>query len=380
MSKLLKRFDLQPYLRREPVTLALLTGLAIVLFAAVAGLSRLYHSQQDALADRWSSRGAEDLTAQRYSAAVTDFRTSLLYSRDNYDYQLNLALALVGEKRVDEAEAYLVNLWDRQPEDGLVNLELARIAAARGQTNRAIRYYHNAIYSVWPGDQDTERRDTRLELVRLLLKIDSKAQADSELIALAANLSDEPHQHDQAGQLFYEAQDYQRALEQFRLALLHNRHDAAGLVGAGNAAFKLGQYALAERFLQEAVSAGDKADISELKTAQLVIDLDPFRRQISTAERDRIVVRDFTAAGVRLQACAAPGAFTVPASTLQNLTQDWTKLKPQIVDRQLRSNPDLVNTAMQLVFNIERETGGMCGASADTDNALLLISNLHEGL
>ena len=380
MSKEHKRFDLQPYLRREPVTLALLTGLAIVLFAAVAGLSRLYHAQQDALADRWSARGVNDLKAGLYGAAVTDFRTSLLYSRDNYDYQLNLALALVGEARFDEAESYLLNLWDRQPENGLVNLELARVAVARKQFSRAIRYYNNAIYSVWPGDQDTERRTTRLELIELLLKTGAKAQADSELIALAANLSGQPGEHDQAGQLFFEAQDYQRALEQFRLTLESNRHDPAALAGAGNTALKLGQYQLAERYLEEAVSAGDKADAAQLKTAQLVVNLDPLRQQISTAERDRIVVQDFTAAGARLQACGAPGTSQAPPAAIQSLTQDWNKLKPQIVEWRLRRDPDLVNTAMQLVFSIERETGGVCGAPGDAGKALLLISNLHQGL
>ncbi|MGH9598847.1 MAG: tetratricopeptide repeat protein [Terracidiphilus sp.] len=379
MSKEHKRFNLQLYLRREPVTLALLTGLAIVLFAAVTGISHLYQAQQESLADRWSARGAGDLQAQRYGAAVTDFRTSLLYSRDNFNYQLNLALALVGEKRLDEANTYLLNLWDSQPENGMVNLELGRIAAARGQTDSAIRYYHNAIYSVWPGDQDSERYNTRLELIELELKINAKPLAESELIAMAANLGDDPAEHAEAGELFFDAQDYQRALEQFRLVLKSNRHDAAAITGAGEAAFKLNQYAMAERYLQEAVTAGDKADELHLKTAQLVIEMDPFRPQISTADRDRIVVEDFTAADARLQSCGAPGTLSAVPTTLQSLTQDWTKLKPQIVAWRLRRDPDLVNTAMQLVFNIERETGGMCGSPTDADNALLLVSNLHGG-
>src|SRR5690242_14540093 len=121
-----KRFDLQPYLRREPVTLAVLTGLAIVLFAAVTGLSGLYHRQQESLANRWYSRGVGELAAKRYAGAVVDYRTALLYSRDNFTYQLDLAEALVGEHRANEAYAYLVNLRDRRPENGQVNLELAR--------------------------------------------------------------------------------------------------------------------------------------------------------------------------------------------------------------------------------------------------------------
>jgi len=382
MTKEPRWLELQPYLRREPVTLALLTGLAIVLFAAVSGLSRLYDGQQRALAERWSARGAADLAAKRFAAAVTDFRTSLLYSRDNFDYQLNLAESLLGEKRIDEAQAYLRNLWDLQPENGLVNLELARIAAGKGQIQEALRYYNDAIYAVWPGDQETERRNTRLELIHLLLRINAQQQAQSELIALAANLGDNAAEEAQAGALFMQAQDYTQALNEFRLSLRNDRHNVAAMTGAGEAAFKLGQYETAERYLAEAVRAapGDKATAARLKTAALVLQLDPFGQRLASAERDRRVVADFTTAGARLSFCMAPGNPYAAAAPQQGLLQQWTKLKPQITVDSLRRDPDLVNTAMDLVFAIERQTGSTCGVPSDADTALLLVANLHEGL
>lgn len=379
MNTELKRFDPQPYLSREPVTLALLTGLAILLFAAVTGLSSLYHRQQESLAKRWSSRGAEELQAKSYAAAVVDYRTALLYSRDDYTYQLGLAESLVGEQRVNEAYAYLINLWDRRPENGRVNLELARIQASRGLTDSALRYYHGAIYAIWPSDQELQSRNARLELIHLLLSIDDKAQADSELIALAANVGSHPGDHTQAGQLFLQAQDNQRALEQFRMALSGNRHDVAAMAGAGNAAFALGEYLAAERYLQRAVGAGDKTCAPQLKLAELVLHMDPFRAHLKAAERRRIIADAFMSAGTRLKACGEPGAFSVPADELAALTQSWTKLKPRINNRDLSRDPDLGNNAMSLVFDVERETSGMCGGMTDTDNALLLIANLHEG-
>jgi hypothetical protein len=57
----------------------------------------------------------------------------------------------------------------------------------------------------------------------------------------------------------------------------------------------------------------------------------------------------------------------------------WTKTKPQITERGLRKNPDLVETAMDLVFAIERKSNALCGPLTGTDMALLLISKLHEG-
>jgi predicted Zn-dependent protease len=105
---------------------------------------------------------------QLFERAGNEFRSALLYSCDDYAYRPNLAETLIGMKRTGEARSYLVNLWEREPENGLVNLELARIAAQTGQVEQALRYYHNAIYATWPGNQEVERRDTRLELIEFL--------------------------------------------------------------------------------------------------------------------------------------------------------------------------------------------------------------------
>jgi hypothetical protein len=54
-------------------------------------------------------------------------------------------------------------------------------------------------------------------------------------------------------------------------------------------------------------------------------------------------------------------------------------MKPRITESGLRRDPDLVNTAMELVFGIERQTSSACGAASEKDAALLLIAKLHEG-
>lgn len=226
-----KELGLRFYLSREPMIMALLSAIAIVLFLGVGGLSRVYHAQRDSLGNRWFARGVEDLKQQRYEQAAGEFRAALRYSRDNYAYQLNLAQALIGLKRTGEAYAYLINLWERKPENGLVNLELARIAAPKGETEQALRYYHNAIYAAWPGNQELERRNVRLELIEYLLGIKAQAQAQSELIALAANLDEDPSLHQRVGDLFLQAQDNERALAEYRLTLKSDHRNAAALAG-----------------------------------------------------------------------------------------------------------------------------------------------------
>ncbi len=97
--------ELRAYLRQQPVMLALLAGLAVICFLAVTGLSRAYQAQRESLGSRWFSRGLTDLKAERFDSAVTEFRSALLYSPDDYAYQLNLAEALIGLKRTAEASA-----------------------------------------------------------------------------------------------------------------------------------------------------------------------------------------------------------------------------------------------------------------------------------
>lgn len=376
-----KRIDLRLYIRQPAVMLALLAGLGVIFILAVAGLSRAYHAQRESLGNRWFSRGVADLHAGRFDRAVTEFRAALLYSRDNYDYQLNLAEALIGEKRTAEAYSYLVNLWERQPENGVVNLELARIATQRGQTDQALRYYHNAIYATWPSDQEVQRRDTRLELIEYLLSINAKAQAQSELIALEENLEGDPAQEKRVGDLFLRAQDYEHALAAYRLCLKSDRHNEGALAGAGRAAFQLGRYPLAEHYLQAAVAVNpaDTESAERLKITELVLRMDPFSRQISAAERDRIVADAFATAGQRLSSCVTPKASAESNASQPSLADSWAKMKPQISGQGLRRNPDLLNKAMELVFEIERQTSATCGTPSEKDEALLLIAKLHEG-
>jgi tetratricopeptide (TPR) repeat protein len=361
------------------VTLALLTGLAVLMFLAVTGLSHLYQAQQQSLAERWSSRGLSDLDAQRFSTAVSEFRAALRYSRDSYSYQLGLAQALLGLNRSDEADAYLINLWDRQPENGLVNLELARIAAHKGQPSSALRYYHDAIYAIWPGDQEAASHNARLELINYLLKINSLQQAQAELIVLAANIGEDSPEQKHLGELFLRAQESQRALVAFQSDLRRHPHDEATLAGAGTAAYQLGLYPDAQGYLHAAlqITPGDTKSAEWLRKTNLVLNVDPYTKRIPAAERSQRVINAFSVAGERLKTCSARGAAATSAT--QDLARQWTKMKPQITDRNLRLNPDLLTSAMDLAVGIERNTNGACGPLSEQDDALLLMANLHEG-
>lgn len=390
------------YMTREPLILAALVAVAVVFFAAVTGLSHVYQTQQGSLGDRWFMRGVSDLKAGRYRQAVSGFRTALLYGRDNDIYQLDLAEALMGTGRRSEAEAYLVNLWEREPENGQVNLDLARVAAQAGETERALRYYHNAIYATWNAnqsgkridDQEAKRREARLELVRFLLKINDRTQAQAELIAMSANLGDNAAEHLQVGKLFLQAGDYEHALAEFGMSLRKEQGDPAALAGAGQAEFEMRRYGQAARYLQAAATANpeDAQAAEELKESELVVRMNPFQPRLPLGLHVRMVMEAFAVAGERLNTCAVAGGSatagssggtgsTAGASTAgagQSLAEQWTKMKPQITARQLHRDPELEERAMDLVFEIEHRSAAQCGNGSDKDMALLRIANLHQ--
>jgi tetratricopeptide (TPR) repeat protein len=281
----------------------------------------------------------------------------------------------------------------------MVNLDLARIAVQKGNREQALRYYHNAIYATWTDDQPAEqpffqpvnqtgkqeaaRREVRLELVKYLLGMGDRTQAQSELIALAANLEDDAPQHRRAGELFFEAQDYEHALAEYGLSLKLEPHDPAALAGAGRAAFELGRYIPAERYLEAAVEANpsDAQLTGQIKETELVVQMDPFQRQLPLAQRNGIVMEAFAAAGERLKVCPATGNWSGAESPIVpglDLAEAWAKMKPQITERGLRGNPELMESAMELVFEIERRSNAECGAPSGTDLALLRIAKLHQ--
>jgi len=369
------------YAAREPLVVLLLSATAAGLFFLVGGLSRLYQNQLESRGRTWFDRGVRDLEAGRVENAVRDFQVALTYSRDNYGYQLSLAQALVALNRTEEARTYLISLWQREPENGSVNLELARIYAANSDITGALRYYHNAIYAVWGGDAEKHQRSVRLELIRFLLDHKALNQAESELIAVGRELPDDPSLHLEIADDFMRIPDYDRALEQDQEVLEIERQNRSALSSAGRAAFELAQFPLAERYLAAAQSLNpnDAETAALLKLVKAVPDIDAYEIS-SRAQRDRALLAAFNTAGERLRACgdrSAKNGETNPS--LEQLYSRWMDRKARLTEPALREHPEEVDTTMDLVFTIERQTSNLCGAPTGTDLLLLLIGRHHQG-
>lgn len=370
-----------PPARRTPLVLAALTLTAILGFALVSRLVTRYRANERQLAWHVFERGQASYKSGDPARALDDFRAALTYEPDNFQYQLNLARALRDSGKLDEAETYLSSLWQRNPEDGVINLALARLAVRRRSVPNALRYYHNAVYGYWTVDPDANSRNARLELVHFLIGQKANPLAESELISLVQTLPPDPALHLQAASLYNEIQDYDQALGTYESVLKLDPRNAAALAGAGNAAYQLGRYQTAQQYLTRAVEADLKDEDSRrmLENASLVLDVDPFRHRISDAERNRRLTAAFNRAGERLHTCAASAGIdlnapTSPPAPLQALQASWNSLHPQLRSLRSAGETDLPGTIMDLVSQIETQTAQVCGHPTGLDLALMLAT------
>ncbi len=377
--------------RSAVVVLLGLTVAAVAAFAAVSHLVNRFNANQQSRGRRLYAQGINDMNAGNPGRAVEEFRAALTCDSGNPQYQLNLGRALRDTGRLDEAESYLITLWQRTPEDGTINLALARVAARRDSLDDAIRYYHNAIYGVWASNADVNRRTSQVELIEFLLRRNARPQARAELVTLAASLPPDPELHLETAQLLAKAQDYPSALGEYEKAVMLDRGNAIALAGAGASAYNAGRYRSAERYLQSAVKAEPQDSESRrlLESASLVLSADPFVRHISDAERNRRISAAFARSGERLTTCAQEKGVTLdgPATAdeasppaLFALQSRWLAMKRDLPHLRSPGETDLPDAIMDLVFQIEHQTAKDCGEPQGVDQALLLISRDREAV
>ena len=372
--------------RRPPVILSSLLIVAVLAFLGVNRLVNRFHEQEKALARHLYERGLQEQSGGKPEAALGDFRAALSYSHDNPQYQLSLARALRDTGRTAEAETYLIGLWERSPQEGPINLALGRLFAREQLFDKALQYYHNAIYGLWPNGAEAKRRDTQFELIDFLIQHKAYPQAQAELITMASSLPNDPALRLRVADLFAWAQDYEHALEQYQQVLRTDHGNQAALFGAGQAAFQLGHHRVAQEYLESAVRADPQnAQARQLLEADTqVLQSDPFARHISDTERLQRLRSAFRVAGERLDSCARSRGIdlspTSPAAGLPSLKSQWLEAKPKLEKLRRPGDGGMLDTVMDLVYEIERQTLATCGNPEGLDHALLLLSQDRAGV
>jgi tetratricopeptide (TPR) repeat protein len=349
--------------QRRQLVLTLTLAAVVSLFAVTTLVASRYHGME------------RTLGAGHPGEAVEAFRTALVYSGDNFLYQMSVAQALSDTGRLQEARVYLLNLWQGEPGNGSVNLALARVSVRLGSAADAERYYHNAVYGSWESDAVRARENARLELANYLLSRGAKQAAEADLIALAAGLSSQSDLHTRVGQLFLRIDSYQRAAGEFDLALRINPKDADALAGAGQASFDEGDYAAARRYLTRAVSLrpDDEESHELLQVSTLVLENDPYARGISNAERVRRTLRIFDHAATRFRSCVLTPEGPPPSDEMQQLDARLDKQQATVSSARLRRDPDLMEATIDLAFDLEQAADRRCGQGDAFDQAVALI-------
>jgi tetratricopeptide (TPR) repeat protein len=380
-------------------TLALLSVFAVTCVLAVLTwlIFRSYSQHQSDAAARWKRRGEDALAHNNAKAAVYDLRTALGYGQDDPATEVELAGALAKAGRLQEATAYFNTLWEKEPGNGNINLQLARLAGRQRQTDLALHDYHAAIYGVWEGDGAIRRRQVRLELVRYLIQQKRFSDARDELLIAAGNDTTTPGLLEVAG-LLAEAHAPSDALQIYREVAGRRPVVVQALEGAGQMAFTLARYRTARTYLDRALNASSASrplmnrTLAEknLKIANAVMAIYP-SQALPQRERLRRVVRAFNVARKRYTACAngTAGQNNTPkhgSTQIQNnedmaaLGTHWQNARPRLTVAALVDSAQLEQATMQLVFDTEQVTEQVCGEPTNDDAALLRIAASPESV
>jgi tetratricopeptide (TPR) repeat protein len=362
-------------IHRETIQLTALIIVAVAGFFITKAVAANNRDLSVRNAAEWYRRGQQSVTTGRLDDAIDAFRRATVRNRTNRTYELALAQTLMLKGDDDSARSILLTLRESAPEDAELNLDLARLAAARQDVTEALRYYHDALYAPWPADQAETRRAMRLELIRFLLTQHQSSRAQSELLAAGADLPDDAPHHMEVAELFTQAGDDRNALMHFERALRVAPDNRDASAGAGTAAFHLGLYSLAQRYLHEVPSEIEDAhDLREI--VDLVVSRDPTAVRIGSRERRQRLEADLSYAEHRLADCVAQqGSASSPADepTLVNELQTF--------ERRLRRAPtldqDTIEAGIDLIDRVEHHALERCGSPTPLDQALLLITREH---
>jgi len=409
-------------------TLSLVTLFAITALLAVLTnyLYQSYASHQVSLAARWLQRGDQALRDNKPQAAIDALSSALAYAPNDRSTAIKLAEALASAGRIQEATVYFNALLESQQGSGVINLQLARLAARQGNESQAIDDFQKAIYGNWEGDGYVRRREVRFELINYLIAHHRLDQARSELLVASGNApADDISVQLEIARTMEQAQDPSDAFHVYRTILHLHPSLREALDGAGRTAFQLGRYLEAKHYLARAVELpATEADSDEgavaalqqsrdqLGEASRILALYPSSR-LKPAERDARILSARKLAMARLAACvnakaaapATPSAAPAPkvssnplqslasrftrqpskpagnqaaappaVDPLQALVERWQKLPARVSAAELAKDPELAETQIQLIYDTELVTQQVCGAPTGDDALLLKIA------
>lgn len=381
-------------------SLALLSLVAITICIAVITyfFFNSFEEHRSVLEKRWFARGEIALASGHPADGVDDFRSALSFSSTNTQYQMALAEALAASGRTDEAYAYFSTLYEAEPGDGYLNLQLARLAVRRKNPQQAIEYYQSALNGLWLAEGTERRRDIRLELARYLLSLRRFNDAQGQLLAAEGNALDNPSALFAIANLLRQAQDPSDASTAFqRVERSRNASPSdvlASLLSESQIAASMGQYKHAlqalNRYMSKArqyptdVPADQKRSAEQqLDKYQRMAQLIPFDGLAAKQRADRVLLMA-NIAHQRYQSClkhlqSASDASSTDADLLALGAQwtQWTQSK-SLAQNRLSGDMSQQQNLMAWTGQTELLTASLCGTPTGDDALLLQLTQTPD--
>jgi Flp pilus assembly protein TadD len=360
--------------RRDIVFLGFLIATAVIAFFFTRAVASSSSKIRRADAAAWYERGRGHLEAARPAEAVSALRRATALSRGDRRYRLALGRALAANGRAEEARLVLLRVREETPEDPQVNLRLARLAAG-GDVDGAVAYYQSALHGRWAAEEIAARRELQLEFIDYLLRHGRQGPALAQLLLFEATLPDDPVSHNLAGGLFARAGDPARALAHFERTLRIDRNNAAASSGAGTAAFDLGEYGQARRYLADA--PGDDARGHELRAvADAVVRTNPLAPRLAFAERRRRLTVALSHLVRRIERCTAADASM--AGPLEPARGELQAFTTTLNRRRSAPSLDTIEAGVDLIARAARQIPTGCAPPQPLDRAIEIIVREHE--
>jgi tetratricopeptide (TPR) repeat protein len=362
---------------REILLLAVLSLVAATMFLITRSLANESRRMHSRMAGEWFVRGNQLMDAGDVALATDAYRRAVTHDRQNTDLRLALGRALARREDAEEARMMLLQLRETAPENGELNLELGRLFSRVPDVENAARYYHNALYGVWPEKEiDQRRRQVRRELIDFLLANGQNNEALSEILAFSRDVPETAADRVVVGELFFRGGDAARALDQFTQALALEADNTTALLNAGRAAFEMGDYRRAVRYL-EALKQSPQRD-RMLHVARSVVADDPLAGRLSASTRYARLIRLLDASLARLKECRDQLASQAnsAAPDLSALLTEAMDVRSNLTPSRIARDSDLVQGGIDMAFKSEVALTPLCGSSED-GQALMLIARLH---
>jgi tetratricopeptide (TPR) repeat protein len=345
----------------------------IPLFLLTRTLAAWNRESNIAAGRSWYEGASAPLREGQSVKAIEYLRKATVADRENLQYSLALAEALIANDQTLEARQILLRIRNSKPEDGRINLYLARLSVKDYEMEDARRYYHQALYGYWPdGKVIANQAAVRMELVKFLVMQHDISNAVSELLILAAGSPSDFETYTELGRLFLLVDEPARALIQFRGALMLQPMNSQALIGAGAAEFKLGNDEAARRQFQNAALQGPLPAEAQhdFDLAGLVLSGDPLTSGIGGRERVRRLGEVLRQGGDRMDRCMMQSAVPDPIEA-ESIKTQATLLQQQVLKEQAVVDLNLAARAESIITEA-------CGPGTDADTAIVLAAERHK--